>query len=138
MVKRTLAIGRWVVDFLFADEGYDIEGVLACLYDAYAPESIMEQAEDLMLACDWNCGFTYTNAHRRRAVVLIGPTSSGSEFIDTLVHEMYHLAVAIADNLGIDLLTETPAYLIGDSASEFADVVCQMGCRHCRCESGRN
>ena len=31
-----------------------------------------------------------------------------------------------------------PAYLIGDSARDFADVVCQMGCRNCRCESGKN
>lgn len=138
MVHRTLAIGRWVVDFLFAEEDYDIDGVLACLYDAYAPDDILNQAEDLMTSCDWNCGFTYTNAHRMRGVVLIGPTSSGSEFIDTLVHELFHLAVAIADNLGIDLQGEWPAYLIGDSARDFADVVCQMGCRNCRCESGKN
>lgn len=138
MTHRVLAIGRWVVDFLFAEGGYDTEGVLSCLYDAYAPERIMEQAEDLMLSCQCNCGFTYTNTNRRRGVVLIGPTTSGNEFLDTLVHEMYHLSVAIADNLGIDLLGESPAYLIGDSAREFADVVCRMGCSRCRCEDGRN
>lgn len=68
----------------------------------------------------------------RVAIVAIGPTTSGSEFVDTLVHELHHLAVAIAGSLGIDLTEETPAYLAGDSARELADIICKMGCDHCR------
>lgn len=132
MKHRVLLVGRWVVDFLFAEEDYDIDGVLACLYDAHAPQGIMDQAEDLMDSCRMNCGFTYSNAYRKRAVVLIGPTTSGSEFVNTLSHELYHLSVAIADNLGIDLLGERPAYMIGETMREFADLVCSMGCDHCR------
>jgi len=131
MEKRSLKIGRWIVDFLFATRRYDIDGVLGCLYDAGAPEWAIEQAEELMMACDYNCGFTFSNPERFRAVVVIGPASSGEEFIDTLTHEIHHLAVAIASELGIDLESETPAYLAGDSIRELADVVCELGCRHC-------
>lgn len=132
MRKNVLLIGRWVVDFLFCEEDYDIDGVIACLYDAYAPDGIMKQAEELMLSCRRNCGLTYSNSFRRRAVVLIGPTTSGAEFINTLSHELYHLSVAIADSLGVDLLGESPAYLIGETMREFAEVVCELGCEHCR------
>ena len=76
-----------------------------------------------------NTGFTYTNAKYFRAVVCIGPTTSGGEFQDTLVHEIHHLAVAIAKELGVDLESETPAYLAGDTMRSFADVVCRLGCR---------
>ena len=131
MIKRTLKIGRWIADILFAPNGYDIEGVLACLYDAYAPERIMRQAEELMLGCEYNCGFTYSNAERKRAVVLIGPTSSGAEFLDTMSHEVHHLAVAIAAGLGVDLEGETPAYMAGDSVRSLADVICELGCSRC-------
>lgn len=139
MIHRVLKIGRWVVDFLFSTGEYDIDGVLACLYDAGAPQYIMEEAEDLMTRCEYDCGFTYTNASMfryinsdsYRAVVLIGPTSSGDEFIDTFVHEIHHLAVAIASELGVDLESETPAYLAGDSARALAKVVCRFGCDHC-------
>ena len=124
-----IAIGRWAVDFLFATKRYDIDGVLACLYDAYAPDYIMEQAEDLMLSCDYNCGFTYTNQNRRRAVVLIGPTTSGEEFINTLVHEVRHIADAIAKSLGVPLDSERPAYISGDTAKALAEVICELGCR---------
>jgi hypothetical protein len=129
MIHRVLGIGRWSIDFLFATKRYDIEGVLACLYDAYAPDDVMDEAEELMLSCEYNCGFTYTNRLRRKAVVLIGPTTSGEEFIDSFVHEVRHLADAIADSLGVPLDSELPAYVSGDAARALAEIVCELGCR---------
>lgn len=139
MIRRSLVIGNWVSDFMFATDRYDIDDVLSCLYDAGAPEWALEEAEDLMENCDYNCGFTYSgpqryryiNAKRHRAVVLIGPAESGAEFLDTFTHELYHLVVAIASEMGVDLEGEAPAYIAGDSARELAEVVCRLGCDHC-------
>ena len=132
MIHRVLLIGYWVVDFVFATERYDVDGILSCLYDAGAPRWAMGDAEELMSSGDYNTGFTYANPGNRRAVVVIGPTTSGAEFVNTLTHEIHHLAVAIASELGIDLESETPAYLAGDSARALAEVVCELGCEHCR------
>lgn len=129
MIHRVLKIGRWVVDFLFVENRYDIEGIVSCLRHAEAPRRIIDQAVDLMEEGSPNTGFTYTNARCFRAVVCIGPTTSGGEFVNTLVHEIHHLAVAIARELGVDLEGETPAYLAGDTMRSFADVVCKLGCR---------
>ena len=128
MIHRVLGIGRWTVDFLFAVKRYDVEGVLACLMDARAPETVLDQAEELMLSCDYNCGFTYSDQRRRRAVVLIGPTTSGGEFLDTLVHEIRHLADSIAKSLDIPLDSERPAYISGNAARALAEVICELGC----------
>ena len=132
MIHRVLKIGRWVVDFLFATRDYDVEGILACMYECGAGEQTMRQAEDLMLNGRDNCGFTFANPYIFRAVVVVGPTSSGAEFIDTFTHEIHHLAVSIAERLGIDLEGEGPAYLSGDTARDLAEVVCELGCTHCR------
>lgn len=148
MFHRVLRIGRWVVDFIFAHRGYDIDGILACLYDCGASGRVMRQAEDLMFGCEmerasdgpnglmyecgFNQGFTFANSERERAVVVIGPTTSGAEFLDTTTHEIYHLAVAIGSRLGFDLRGEGPAYLSGDTMRELADIVCHLGCDHCR------
>ena len=132
MIHRVLLIGKWVVDFVFATKSYDIDGALSCLYDAGAPKWVMTEAGELMSEGNKNTGFTYANPAKRRAVIVIGPTTSGAEYIDTLVHEIHHLAVAIASELGIDLESETPAYLAGDSARALAEVVCELGCEHCR------
>ena len=134
MIHRAILVGRWVVDFAFATKGYDIEGVLSCLYDCGATPPIMKRAEELMETGGYNCGFTFSNPELMRAMVLIGPTTSGAEFIDTLVHEVHHLAVAIASELGIALESEAPAYLAGDSARALAEVVCEMGCPCCHKE----
>ena len=131
MIERELYIGRWRADFLFAGDDYDDELVLTRLYDIDAPIYIMQEVNRLMDSCDANCGFTYTNLEMYEALVVIGPTTSGEEFVDTLVHEVHHLAVAIADSLDIDLESETPAYIAGDSARELAGVVCSLGCDRC-------
>lgn len=131
MVTRQLNIGRWKVDFLFMPDEYDVRAIADYLYDAGASPMIFGQAKDLVWMCDANCGFTFTNPDLFRAVVVIGPATSGAEFVDTLVHEVHHLAVAIADNLGLDLEDEGPAYLAGDSARELAEVICELGCSHC-------
>lgn len=132
MIHRVLAIGEWIVDFLFAEERYDADGVLACLYEVGAPGSVLRQADELMEYDRPNTGFTYGNILNKRAVIVIGPSDSGSEFLDTLIHEIHHLAVLIASGLGIDLESETPAYLAGDSARALAEVICDLGCPDCR------
>lgn len=132
MIERELNIGRWHVEFLFAPDGYDEDKVLDWLYDYGASGKIMRDVMSLIENGGLNTGFTFSNPVEHLAVVAIGPTSSGAEFQDTLVHEVHHLAVAIASELGIDLESESPAYIAGDSARALADVVCELGCRHCR------
>ena len=140
MKYANLLIGSWDVDFFFAEEDYEIEPVVYCLLDSGASDDIIREALALMERCWENCGFTfsresdyrYINPKMHRAVMMIGPTSSGAEFIDTFVHEIHHLAVAIASQLGAYLDSETPAYVAGDTAREFAEVFCEFGCEHCR------
>lgn len=132
MIHRILYLGRWIVDFLFAEKEYDIEEVLSMLYEMGASYDVLTMCKDLMQDGGYNTGFTYTDQELFNALVVIGPTSSGAEYIDTLVHEIHHLAVAIASKLNIDLEGETPAYLAGDAARELADIVCRMGCTCCQ------
>lgn len=129
MIRRDLSIGRWHVEFYFAPDGYDTDELLDRLYDLGASSSTMREALSLMESGRPNTGFTFPNPYEYDAMVVIGPTTSGAEFQDTLVHEVHHLAVAIADELGVDLEGETPAYIAGDSARDLADVICALGCR---------
>lgn len=128
MIHRRLRIGEWIVDFLFAEMDYDIDGVISFLYDADAPEESIEQALNLMDSCRHNCGFTFSNPFTMRGVVLIGPVDSGPEFLNTIVHEIRHFADGIARYHGHRLDSEQPAYLSGDTAMAVADVICELGC----------
>lgn len=132
MTERSLNIGRWHVEFFFAPDGYDDDTILECLYDFGASAKVMREAMSLMEERKPNTGFTFNNPVEHLAIVAIGPTTGGAEFQDTFVHEIHHLAVAIAAELGIDLESESPAYIAGDSARALANVVCELGCSHCR------
>ena len=131
MIRRTIKIGRWQVEFYFARESYDVDLLLDRMYDFGATATPMRQALSLMEEGGKNTGFTFANPEERVALIAIGPTTRGEQFQNTLVHEIHHLAVAIASNLGIDLEAESPAYIAGDSAMALADVICKMGCEHC-------
>lgn len=132
MIQRNLTIGRWWVEFYFCPDGYDIDAILDRMYDFGAPVERMRQALELMEHGGPDKGFTFSNPFERVAMIVIGPTSSGDEFLDSMVHELHHLAVHIASALGIDLKGEGPAYIGGDSARELADVICRLGCNKCR------
>lgn len=132
MIQRNLTIGRWWVEFYFCPDGYDIDAIIDRMYDFGAPVERMRQAWDLMEHGGPDKGFTFSNPFERVAMIVIGPTSSGDEFLDSMVHELHHLAVHIASALGIDLKGEGPAYIGGDSARELADVICRLGCNKCR------
>lgn len=133
MIFRDLYIGRWHVYFVFAHDGYDENAILNMLYDLDASDYILVKAGKKMRKADPNEGFTFSNAEMKEALVVIGPTTSGAEFQDTLTHEIHHVAVAIASSIGIDLESETPAYISGDSVRELAGIVCRLGCDNCRC-----
>lgn len=132
MIHRVLKIGHWVIDFLFATESYDEEGVLSCLYEIDCPYDIMLRANRIMESKRYNRGFTFSNADLRRAVCVVGPTTSGKQFVNTFVHEVRHVADAIAKSIGYELDAEGPAYLSGDAAMALAEVLCELGCDHCR------
>ena len=132
MIRRKLFICGWECDFFFSVAGgYDIDRILDLLYDDGAPMRVLRNAEQKMRADLPNEGFTWSDYWDRRSVVVIGPTSSGAEFLDSFVHEIGHLSDHIAQELGIRLDSERSKYILGDMAREFADVVCRLGCRHC-------
>lgn len=128
MLHRRLRIGKWKVDFLFAEEEYDVEEVLTFMYDNEATYDKMIEARDMMDEGKLNTGFTYSDPYFHYALVVVGPTTSGEEFIDTLTHELLHLATEIAVSKGDTAGSETAAYTVGDSARDLSDVICMLGC----------
>lgn len=132
MLRRNLRIGRWLVYFFFVTDDYDRDTILSFLYTFDAEDWIISRAEEIMAERKLNRGFTYTNADLKRALMVIGPTSSGAEFINSISHEVRHLANSIAESIGYELDAEEPSYLTGDTVRELAEVVCELGCAKCR------
>lgn len=132
MQFRTTYIRQWEIRFVF---GYDTncrEGIVRNLLWCGAPESIIERVSENVEANRPNEGFTYSNPALRRSVVGVGWTNSGPEFLDSTVHEIFHLAQDMASTDGIPLYGEDIAYLAGDISHSVSDIICEMSCPHCR------
>ena len=137
MIHRTIHIDGWVADCWFSQGDYDAADILFALEDCGAEESIIERvSHNMREPYDHNTGFTYSNADMRRSVLVVGPTTSGEEFFDSLIHEMLHLASHIAKHYGYAVTEESFAYLIGDIARDLADIACKLSCPHCRNQRG--
>ena len=132
MIHRVLKINRWVIDFIFAEDGYDEEAVLAFLYDVDAPYDVMVRANRIMESGRYNRGFTFGNPVLHRAVVVVGPTTSAKQFLNTFSHEVDHLSDIIARSLGVKDEREGTSYLTGETTMALAEVICALGCEHCR------
>lgn len=128
MIRRILRIGRWVVVFLFAVEGYDPGLVMDYLYDLRAPDAVLSRASSIMSGGLPNRGFAVPDPSSRRALIVIGPTTSGEQFINTLSHEIDHLSDSIADYYGVRGEPEGTSYLTGDTTMALADIICELGC----------
>lgn len=131
MIHRAIRVRDWVVDVLFAYPRNDPEGVLACLQSFEAPDRVVQDAVSLMKIGP-NTGFTFSNGYRRRILTWVGPQSEGKQWLNTTVHEIVHVAFAVARDHMIDPYSEEFAYLIGDITQELSDLVCFLACDKCR------
>lgn len=131
MIYRRLRIGSWFVDFYFAVDGYDIRRIMNRLEAIDAPENIILEAYAKMKRGLPNEGFTWADERNHRAVVVVGASTRGAEFLDSFTHELGHLADHIASSLGIEYNSEESKYILGDTARDLAEVVCELGCPQC-------
>lgn len=136
MIRRVLYIGRWRVHFFFLTTKGDVfqheEEISNALDVAGASPKVIGLALSKFASGRANEGLTYANGRRHRAVIIIGQTTGGEEFQNTFIHEIYHLATAVAEGVGLNLASEAPAYIAGDSAMALSEVVCELGCKKCR------
>lgn len=128
MKHRTIHIRGWRVDVFIEDGGYHPKEVMDCLEEMDAPNGILEQACGLIEENRPNQAFTYSNG--RRTCIYIGWTTSGKEFINSMIHEIRHLVDHIAEYYGLDN-NEAVGYLSGDTAFLLAEDICKLGCPSC-------
>ena len=133
MTHRQIHSNNWLVD-VFIDDGkhFDIDEVLEVLYGMGASFEIMEKAEYMMQGFKPNEAFTFSVW--RHTCIYIGWTTSGSEFLNSIKHEIRHLIDHIANAYGIKTNGEEVGYMSGDAAYQLAEDICRFGCEHCRKE----
>jgi hypothetical protein len=129
MTHRTIHIRGWRVDVFISDERWPyLDEVVGCLKSIGADAGIIDKAVDAMGSGEPNRAFTFSNGGR--TCIWIGWTTSGSEFINSMIHEIRHLVDHIAAYYGIEN-NEAVGYMSGDAAFALAEDICMHGCPCC-------
>lgn len=72
--------------------------------------------------CNDNVGMTYSNHALKKTLIIIGKTSSGKQFINTLIHEIYHFVEQLAIVNSVSDIEEKATF-IGNFTMQLTDII---------------
>lgn len=117
-----------MVHIFYAVTCYWTDIIMDALESIDCPEDILLESYQNLNACKLDTGLTYSNYGRRETVMVIGLTSSPSEFLNSFDHERKHLEAHIANAFRINPWGEEIAYLSGDIAQMLTEDVQMFIC----------
>lgn len=125
---------RWKVKVYYAVNSYYADEILKELIEYNPTVKEYNKVMNAMYNYEYNTGFTFTDYSNKQSLVIIGLTTSPSEFQNTFDHEKGHLAMHIAQYYNIDPYGEMYQYLTGDIGKKLFTVARKFLCNHCRKE----
>lgn len=130
MKRQTIVHEDWIIYLYYNVSHEDTSDIIDSLMDIGCVSRDLNRAYDSISCMGYNRGLTYANPKTKEAVVVIGKASSRKEFLNTLVHELYHCCSFILNGDLEDI--EYPAYVLGDLAQKVYNDVHPMLCEKCR------
>lgn len=136
MIKQEVYLPkyRWSIKVFYAVDTYYSKEILNELLNYNPTVKEYNTVMDLMHNYEYNIGFTFTDTGNKQSLVIIGLTTSPSEFQNTFDHEKGHLAMHIADYYNIDCHSESFQYLVGEIGKKLFPVAKKFLCKHCKKE----
>ena len=116
MIRQQFDISKydWKVEVYYAVDCYYTDEIMGRLYDIGCRGDDLRTAYENLSAGKPDTGLTYSNCGTRQTVMVIGITSSATQFQNSYDHERKHLEAHIAAALGIDPWGEEICYLSGE------------------------
>jgi len=132
MIRQDIRIGRigWSIRIYYAVTHYEVDEIMESLEGAGCHGEDLERAYRNLSSGKMNTGICHTGDHC--SVLVISVTSSADQFMDSLVHELHHLATQIATRTKMSLTGEGVCYLAGRIAKEMHPVARRFLCERCR------
>lgn len=116
MIKQKFRLDRfdWEITIFYAVHGYYVEYIMHDLKRIGISGKKLDKAEENLTSGEINSGLTYVN--NGEAVCVIGIASSAAQYMDSIVHEVMHLAKFIGKAEGLDPYGEEVCYMGGEIA----------------------
>lgn len=134
MIKQEFIVDRvyWKVYVYYNVTPEDTSEIIDRLYKLKLPKSYITGAYTTLTSNKLNQGLTETNTKLRESVIVITETSNATQFVNSFVHEIFHLANHIARTYNLNLDGEEVCYIAGDIAQEMFKRCHTLMCDCCR------
>ena len=134
MIKQNVYLSdyNWNIKVYYAVSSYYTEEILNELIKYNPTVKEYDQVSTAMYNFEYNTGFTFTDYTNKQTLVIIGLTTSPSEFQHTFDHEKGHVAMHIAQYYNLNPYGEKYQYLTGDIGKLLFPVAKKFLCEHCR------
>lgn len=136
-LRLNIARYGWTVDVFLAVQPRHALDVEKALTDIGCDDGYLQQARALLQAGELDRGLTYSNIAERRSVVVVGQSSSASEFVNSLTHELHHLVAHVCEGAGVDNASEEACYLAGGLSALVYEAAPSLFCEMCRIATRR-
>ncbi len=120
----------WLVTAYYAVTHYEVDEIMTALERAGCRGEHLQTAYDNLCSDSLNTGLCYSG--NGESVLVISCASSPAQFLNSLVHELHHLASHIASALGYNQKGEDACYIAGETAEKMYPVASKFLCEHCR------
>lgn len=109
-----------IYDFDTKDEHVDLMAIMRSF-----GMSQYNSSKALRILSNYNTGMAISLDELRMSAIFISQATSSSQWWDTAMHELKHVADAIVDYYGVDWDSEDSAYLTGYLVKELVELVGQ-------------
>lgn len=134
MIVQEIKLNKynWVVHAYYSISTYYVEDIMEHLWEIGIDGNSAQKAYENMMRNELDTGLCYSNYIQRQTIIVIAPTSSASEFLNSMTHEAGHACVHIATANYIDLKSERFTYMLGDLCMAMYPKVKHLLCDCCR------
>lgn len=134
MIRQYFALPRWnwTVEVFYEVDRLEAESLLRKLEDAGCHGENMERADKALHGSRYDFGITYSNHREGHTIMILGKSSSASEFQNSLDHEKGHLSKHVCLTRSIDPFGEEAEYLAGEIGQKLFKVARHFLCEGCR------
>lgn len=123
---------NWEIMAYYATSRYAVDEIMEQLWLIDIDANNAKRAFDNLSSNDLDTGLCYSNYSLRKSVIVVALTTTASEFMNSLTHEIAHACIHISTALGIDKQSEDFAYMMGDLCQIAFNKTNSLLCEHCR------
>lgn len=120
---------KWKIYAFYDTTSDDLESVMDCLYNLKCPSELAKKAYKNIYANNPNTGLTYSND--KKTCIVLGRATDRQNFAHTYTHEIFHCAIHIANEYGINTRGEEIAYIAGDLGALMLPYASSFFCECC-------